>query len=195
MNVRIPKLIIIGGPSGSGKTMTCNFISKKFPSLIYYKNQLTTRKPRPNEDKKGAYRSISLVKFHRLEKNNQLLMKTRFAGNYYGYTNNFLSDIKKYFDRKQSLIIDSIQPINNWDQFKNKFPNIPVTTVFLYSKDMMLLKSRIMKRGTSSPEDIAKRLRHAKKVISESKKYDFKIETTNFTNFDNKILSIINKIV
>jgi guanylate kinase len=190
------KLIIIGGPSGGGKTTICNFIPTNFPNIRYYKNQLTTRKPRPNEGKKGAYQSIPLVKFHQLGKNNQLLMKTKFAGNYYGYTNDFISDIKKYFKQKQSLIIDSIQPIDNWMQFKNKFPEISVTTIFVYSKDMMLLKSRIMKRSTSSPKDTAKRLAHAKKVISiESKKYDFKIDTTNPTKGNNKILLIMKRII
>lgn len=191
MKNKNPKLIIISGPSGSGKTTTCNLIVANFPNIIYYKNQRTTRKPRLGEKGKGAYKSIPIKKFLQLKRQKKILMKTKFAGNYYWYTNNFIKDIEIAFNKNNSLVIDSIQPIKNWVKFKKQFPKIPIITIFLFSNKLELLKLRITKRANSSLKDINLRLKHAKDVLSESKFYDYNIDTSNFSNFKNKIFSII----
>jgi guanylate kinase len=193
MQQKTPKLIIIGGPSGCGKTTIGNFISENFPNVVYYKNQWTTRKPRPGEEGKGAYQSVSLEKFKELENNNILLMKTKFAGNYYWYTRDFINDIKENFNEKQSLVIDSIQPIKNWLEFKKKFTKIPLVTIFLFA-DIAQLKLRVIKRKNSSLKDISLRMEYAQKVLSESKLYNYKIDTTDFSKAEAKITTIINNI-
>lgn len=185
------KLIIIGGPSGSGKTSTCNLIAHKFPHIIYYKNQWTTREPRTGEEGKGAYRSTGLAKFREMAENNKILMRTEFAGNYYWYTAEFLEEIKNHFADGLSLVIDSIQPIENWKRFKDEFPEIPLVTIFLFSKNLDLLRERIMKRSSSSSEDVSLRLAHAKEILAQADEYDFRIDTSDFFGFEEKIFSMI----
>ncbi len=192
---KTPKLIIVGGQSGSGKTTTCNFIASHFPNITYYRNQGTSRKPRPCEEGKGAHKLFSLERFHQLESEGKILMKTKFAGNYYWYTYDFIDDINNSFKEKQSLVVDSIQPIKNWEKFKEKFPEIPVVTIFLFSTNLEVLKARIMNRTNSSLEDTNIRLEDSKNILSESELYDFRIDTTDFYNFKEKIISIIKNII
>lgn len=185
------KLIIIGGPSGSGKTSACNLIANRFSDVIYYKNQWTTRKPRQGEEGKGAYQSVGLEKFKEMEENKMILIETKFAGNYYWYTREFINEIRDHFDKNLSLVIDSIQPIKNWKMFKEKFPEIPLVTIFLFSKDMNLLRERIMKRTSSTPEDITLRLEHAKEVLAQANEYDFKINTTIFRGLRRRFFRLL----
>ena len=187
-------LIIIGGPSGSGKTTACNFLASNYASLVYYKNQLTTRKPRINEVKNGAYKSVPIKEFNKLLKQKEIIIKTKFASNYYGYKNAFLEDLKKTNSSGKVLIIDSIQPIKNWKKFSQLYPTIGMVTFFLYS-DIGTLKERITNRQSIKPSILKMRLKHAKEILREKKYYDYAIDTTEFKSAFEKIKQSINDVI
>ena len=186
-------LIIISGPSGSGKTTACNFLVSNYSNLVYYKNQLTTRKPRIGEGKDGAYKSIPLKEFNKLLKQKEIIIKTKFAGNYYGYKHTFLKELENANNGGKVFVIDSIQPIKNWKKFEEKYFK-KMATIFLFS-DIDLLRERIAKRQNIDKKNLEVRLKHAKEILKEKKLYNYKIKTNKLDKIDDKLKIIVEKII
>ena len=115
-----PRLIIVGGPSGSGKTSTAAFIAEKYPLIVHYRQQLTTRQPRENEYNHRPYIYLANGELEEMRKRGEIVVITDFAGNFYAYDNRFVQSVKAHFGQGKSIVVDSIHSIHDWLRFSQE---------------------------------------------------------------------------
>lgn len=184
-----PRLFVIGGPSGSGKTTTARLLSEQMKNYIHYQNQLTTRYPRPSEVEDSPYEFVSKEEMKKLDSSKKLVVKTEFVNNVYAFDQKFYYELKEHLENGNSVVVDSIHPISEWKNFSERFPDVPVSTIFLSaSKDV--LKKRIESREKIDAEVLKMRLEHSSMILKDSKKYDFRVSTDDVSSIMNSLISI-----
>lgn len=162
------RLYIISAPSGAGKSTLCSMLINKYPA-IRYSISYTTRAPRGNEQNGKEYFFIDKAQFENMAANNDFLEWAEVHGNYYGTSKTQIEDaLKEGID----IFLD-IDPQGAM-QLKNKL-NGKATFIFIAAPSLQELKSRLEKRGTDKPENIALRLKNAKKEVEYFDKYDYLI--------------------
>jgi guanylate kinase len=179
------KLFVISGESGSGKTTLFKNIIIVLPN-ISYSVSITTRKKRPGEINKKDYTFVSEKKFFELRKNRKFLEWARVYGDYYGTSKNF---IIKAFQNKNDVIMD----IDTMGAMKIKRKIKNACLIFILPPNLLELKTRLKNRKTDSEEAIRKRLKFAKKEISQKKFYNYVLINKNLKETLSKLISIINK--
>ncbi|MFB6181257.1 MAG: hypothetical protein ABEJ93_05255 [Candidatus Nanohalobium sp.] len=187
------KLIVIGGPSGAGKTTSAQILDRKFDSILHYKEQYTTRNPRPQEVGNSAYHFISEEKFENLKQRGEIAVSTEFLDNFYAFGNGFRSSVKSAIESGRSVVVDSIHDHNDWKKFEKENPEIPTAKLFLYADDFEELRNRIGSRQEISTKRIQKRLKHARNHLEKVDNFDYVIETNNFTEHQEKLEKFIRK--
>ncbi len=151
---------------------------------IVYSVSATTRKPRKGEVDGENYHFIEKEKFEDMIEKDEFLEYAHVHTNYYGTPRGFV------MEQVQSgeivlLEIDvqgALQIKNNYDE---------AVFVFLLPPTMEELKSRIIKRGTESEEDIERRYKNAFKEIEFLGKYDYFVVNNTIEDAVKDIESII----
>jgi guanylate kinase len=189
------KLIVIGGPSGAGKTTSAQMLSKNYDFLNHYREQYTTRNPRPQEVKNSAYRFISEEKLNELKKRGQIDVCTRFLDNFYAFGNGFRKEVKTLISRGQSVVVDSIHDYSDWKNFEDQNPEIPNVKLFLHADDFEELRRRIASRQEISSERVQRRLEHARKHLNQVDNFDYIIETNDFSRHQEKLENFVKEHV
>lgn len=159
------KLIVISGPSGVGKGTIVNELLKKGDYALSI--SCTTRAPRVGEKEGVSYFFISREKFKSLIDEDGFLEYDDHFGNYYGTPKDF---VEKQLQTKNVIL--EIE-VNGALEAKKSYPEAILIMIVPPSLDE--LKSRLIGRGTESPENIAGRLSRIEYELSQSGKYDYTV--------------------
>ncbi len=157
------RLFIISAPSGAGKTTLCNAILKKFPKLCYSISH-TTRKPRPREQDGVDYFFITDDEFKNNIEKGIWAEWANVHGHFYGTSSQF---IDRYLSEGKDILLDI--DVNGARQILCRYPHS--ITIFIMPPTFETLKQRLIKRGTDSNQNIAKRLKNAKTEIAQKNLY------------------------
>lgn len=176
-------LLVVSGPSGSGKGTVCKKLLKRNEDLIFSVSA-TTRKPRSGETHGKNYFFIDEEKFNEMISNGEFLEYARVHNNYYGTPRQFVID---QIDKGQVVILEI--DVQGALQIKDMYPE--GVFIFLLPPSMKELKSRIIKRGTESKEDINIRFRNAFEELRFVDKYDYFVVNDEVDNAVKNIESII----
>jgi guanylate kinase len=170
------KIFIISGPSGSGKTtlLTRLIQDKKIARSLVKSRSLTTRPKRLGEAQGRDYFFVSREQFSRLLKAKKILEWTRYLGYYYGTPKEPVEELLAEgrhlglcLDLKGARILNKIYPHNT-------------VTIFVLPPSLSALKARIEGRcRETSKEEIAQRLRMAKKEMLAASQFDYSILNQN----------------
>lgn len=166
-------LIILSGSSGSGKTTLCSRLLQAFPNLWRIITH-TTRPPRINEVNGVDYCFDTKEHFTELEKQGKFIETVFFGGHYYGTHVELLDRLSS----GQACIV--IPDIRGAQKIIARVPSA-VTVWLSASQDM--LKTRLQKRKTDSPEAIAARIQEAvreEELVKSSQIYQHILATENF---------------
>lgn len=148
------KIIIITAPSGSGKSTLVKRLLAAMPELSFSVSACT-RDPRGTEKNGVEYYFISVEAFKQhIQQDDFIEWEMVYEEKYYG-------TLKKEIDRitnaQQIPLVDI--DVKGALKVQSKFEH--ALSIFIMAPNLEILKERLLKRGTDSPESIQERLEKA----------------------------------
>ncbi len=157
-------LLIVSGAAGTGKGTVNGMLLRDYPNFAFSVSA-TTRAPRPGEVDGREYHFLSREQFEEQIRNDGVIEYTEYCGNYYG---TLKSELRKLEEGKNLILeIETDGAMN----VKRLFPDS--VAVFILPPDYDTLKSRLVNRGTNTPEDIERRMKRALEEFALVKDYDY----------------------
>lgn len=128
---------------------------------------VTTRPPRIGEKNGVDYEFVTLRKFQVLKAKRQFLEWAKIFGQYYATLRSRVEEeVKK---GKIVLLSVDVQGARNIRRRLNK--RIPLFSIFVLPPSTQVLRDRLQKRATDSPDEIEKRIQRAQEEIKCAREY------------------------
>lgn len=159
--------VVVSGPSGVGKTSLVDRLLLQDPRCIRSVSA-TTRAPRADEVDGRSYFFVSDARFRELEERGELAESAIYNGAHYGTPKAFL----------ESKISSGLSVVLNIEvqgglQVRRHYPN--AVLIFVLPPSWEDLRTRLLGRGTDSPEAVEGRIRRAYEELREVERYDYVI--------------------
>ncbi|MEJ5168947.1 MAG: guanylate kinase [Arcobacteraceae bacterium] len=167
MSLESGAILILSGPSGCGKSTLLKELYKNI-NKYYFSISTTTRAPRVGEEDGLDYFFVTKEQFEEGIKNGEFLEYAEVHGNYYGTS---LKPIVTALEENKLVIFDI--DVQGQDIVKKSELNRYVTSVFITTPNLEVLKNRLYSRATDSNDVIEKRIKNAVKEIESIDKYDY----------------------
>jgi guanylate kinase len=146
------KLVVIVAPSGSGKTTMAKRLLQDFPNLAFSVSA-TTRPPREGEQDGQEYFFLSDEAFdERVEKGDFLEWETFYNGRRYG---TLKPEVDRLLEKGYFILLDL--EVNGAKNVKHMYGD-RCLAVFISPPSIEVLKDRLTRRGTETPESMVVRL-------------------------------------
>ena len=164
--------VIVSGPSGVGKTL---FIEESLNKMPQFSNTVswTTRHPRKGEKEGAFYHFITRDQFEQLKAQGEFLEWAQVHEELYATSK---KEVERLW-RKGKAIIKDVD-VQGCRSIKKVFPHS--VSVFIYPPSINELKKRILKRGSSTKNQLDDRLANAVQEMAQGREYDFKIVNDSF---------------
>ncbi len=176
-------ILILSGPSGCGKSTLLKEVYKNINNY-YFSISTTTRSPRVGEQDGVDYYFVSKEEFEKDIEDGNFLEWAKVHDNYYGTS---LKPIISSLNDGKLVIFDiDVQG----HKIVRKKLNSLVTSVFITTPSLEVLKNRLYNRQTDSSEIIEKRLINAQKEIESFDEYDYFIINDDLEIASKEFLSI-----
>lgn len=176
-------VFIISGPSCSRKNTIYLKIKEVFPDMKQTIS-VTTRAPRPGEENEVDYYFVSEDKFESMINDDKFIEYTTYDNHLYG---TLKDEIEKAVqaDEMYTLIVD----VSGALKIKSMFPD--VVTIFIEPPSLEEIKTRLIKRGVNTQEEIENRLSVAKNEMNQRFKYDYCVANDNIEKASEIVKNII----
>jgi guanylate kinase len=177
-------VLVISGPSGAGKSSLISKISKDIGDF-HFSISTTTRPIREGEIDGVHYHFVSKEEFIKDIENENFLEYAVVHGNYYG------TSIKPVLEALHNgkMVLFDIDVQGN-AIVKNRLGEL-ITSVFVTTPSLSVLKNRLEARGTDSQEVIDKRVKMAKREVQRISEYDYLIVNDNLDEAAEKLKTIV----
>lgn len=160
------KVIIFSAPSGSGKSTVVNHLLKKYP-FLEFSISATSRAPRGQEQNGKEYFFFSPEEFERLISEDAFVeYEEVYKGSYYG---TLKSEIERIWAKGHTILFDI--DVKGGVNIKRIFGDAALA-VFVKAPSVEELRSRLVGRGTDTPEAIEKRVAKAEEELTYEKYFD-----------------------
>jgi guanylate kinase len=161
-------LLIVSGPSGGGKSTLVRELMQEGNFPIDFSVSATSRSPRPGEEDGIHYHFYSRERFEELRESGEFLEHAEVHGNLYGTPRGpVLQSIEK--GRWILLEID----VQGHRQVKKAMND--AVSFFIRTPSLEEYQKRLIRRGTESPEVIARRVADATRELRDAPEYDYQI--------------------
>ena len=159
------KLIVLTAPSGAGKTTIAQRVMQAIPEL-QFSVSATTRPPRPHEQHGKDYYFLDKETFMRLVRQGAFLeYEEVYPGVFYG---TLRSEVERKMQEAPVLLDLDVKGALHVKQLFNG----RALTVFIRPPSLEALKERLERRGTETPESLAKRLERARLEMQFADQFD-----------------------
>ena len=165
VNKESKKVIILTAPSGAGKTSITKYLLKHYPNLAFSVSA-TTRSPRGKEQDGVDYHYISRPKFEgHMYQDDFLEFEMVYEGVYYG---TLKSELDRIWGQGKTpvLDIDVKGALKVQEQLGEQ-----CLSIFIMPPSVQVLKERLQKRETETPEAIQMRIDKASYEMSFSNQF------------------------
>lgn len=160
------RLFIVAAPSGSGKSTLVRALMDRYPRFAF-SISATTRPPRGKEKDGVHYYFLSVEEFIRLrDKEAFLEWEEVYPGRYYG---TLKSEVARIFVDGQLPIFDV--DVEGALHLKEIFGKRGIS-IFIQVPSLDILRHRLEKRGTDSPDEIAQRVEKARREMAYADRFD-----------------------
>lgn len=159
------RILILSGPSGVGKGTVLKELLQSDPSLRLSVSA-TTRPMRPGDVDGVNYYFVTKERFEEMIAAGELLEYATYAGNYYGTP---LKPVLESVEQGVSVVLEievqgALQVMKNRDD---------LLTVFIAPPSFAELKRRLIGRGDTPPDVMARRLAIAAEECEQAKNYQY----------------------
>jgi guanylate kinase len=151
-------VFVITGPSGVGKGTLIRALRERIPELELAVSA-TTRAPRPGEEPGVDYHFLTDEEFEDRVNDGHFVEHARYSGRRYGTLREELQ--RRGADDTPVLLEIEVQGAR---QVRQAMPE--ATQVFIAPPSEEALKTRLVGRGTDSPDDVARRLETAREELA-----------------------------
>ena len=163
-----PKLTVLAGPTAVGKGTVSAYIREHYPE-VWFSGSATTRDPRPGEEDGVHYYFVSDEEFESMVENRQMLEWATVHNSYkYG---TIRSMVQKQLDAGKHVLLEI--DLQGARQVRNAMPEAQL--IFLAPPSWDELVSRLIGRGTESPQEQEARLDTAKIELAAEPEFDYTV--------------------
>lgn len=160
------KVLIFSAPSGSGKSTIVSHILSVHPE-VEFSVSATSRPPRGSERDGVEYWFLSVEEFRtRVAAGEFVEYEEVYEGRFYG---TLKTEVERIWSKEHVIIFDV--DVKGGVSLKKYF-GYKALSVFIQAPSVEVLRDRLVKRGTDSPEDIEKRIAKAAEEMTYAPKFD-----------------------
>ena len=161
------KVIIFSAPSGSGKSTIVNHILGLYPELEFSVSA-TSRAPRGREQDGREYYFFTADRFREMiEEGKFVEYEEVYPGSFYG---TLKSEVERIWQKGHVIIFDV--DVKGGVNLKRIFGD-KALSVFISAPSVEVLRGRLEKRATDSPEAIAGRVAKAAEEMTYAGQFDY----------------------
>ena len=158
-------LFIISAPSGTGKTTLCKQLVTNLSGL-WHSVSCTTRKPRPGEEHGREYYFIEEQTFQEMIARNDFVEWARVYGHLYGTP---WKSLTEKIDQGIDVLLEI--DVQGAMQVKKRFEDS--VSIFILPPSMTVLRSRLERRASDTPEEIQRRLHKVREEVWSYREYAY----------------------
>ena len=161
------KVIIFSAPSGSGKSTIVKHILELYPEMEFSVSA-TSRAPRGTEQDGVEYYFLTAEEFRRkIAEDAFVEYEEVYEDRFYG---TLKSEVERIWDAGHVIIFDV--DVKGGVNLKKYFGGAALS-VFIKAPSVEVLRDRLVKRGTDSPEAIEERVAKASEELTYEDKFDY----------------------
>jgi guanylate kinase len=176
-------LFVVSGPSGVGKSTLCKTMVARVPQTTLSVSW-TTRNPRPGEQVGVDYCFTDQATFRGMIESNQFVEWAEVYGNLYGTP-------QQQLDESMTQGVDVLLDIDAQGarQIMKRFSG--AVYVFVAPPSLDVLRTRLYRRASDTPEEITRRLQKASEEIANFRTYHYLIRNEQLSHASKELESII----
>lgn len=183
------KLIIFSAPSGAGKSTLVRYLLTQGLNLRF-SISATSRLPRGDEKDGVEYFFLTPAEFRKRIANDEFLEYEEV------YTDKFYGTLKSEVDRilkKGSNVVFDVDCIGGLNI--KKFYGQQALSIFVMPPSVEVLRERLEKRGTDTPQVIENRLAKAEYEMSFAPQFDMVVCNDDFDRAKEEILKLVTQFI
>ncbi len=162
------KVLIFSAPSGSGKSTIVNHILSLYPDSMEFSVSATSRPPRGEEKHGREYYFLTPDEFRKAVKEDKFVeFEEVYEGRFYG---TLKSECERIWAAGHVIIFDV--DVKGGVNLKKYFGD-KALSIFIKAPSVEVLRERLIKRGTDSPEAIEERVAKAEEEMTYAPKFDY----------------------
>ena len=178
-------VLVLSGPSGAGKSSLIKKIAQDIGEY-YFSISTTTRPMREGEVDGVDYHFVTKEEFEKDIEADNFLEYATVHGNYYGTS---IKPVQKALHEGKLVLFDI--DVQGNALVKNRLGDL-LTSVFITTPSLSILKERLEARATDSQEVIDNRIAMAKREIQRVSEYDYFIVNDVLDEAAQKLKTIVN---